>query len=303
MPPLRYRFRPVGAGRSLALALLAAVLVTACQQSPVAWSGDPAPLAGALTDANVLALRGMPDDVRAVAHAVAVPERGLPALGPGSCLASIRWARARSGPAVAAAWWGARADSSVVLYLARSPDDGAHWDSTLTADQRDRGVRGCARPPPAVAADPVSGYTHLAYFLEPASGAGVFYEHLMDLPVAAAPGAAATDIAMFHAPVAIVYGEVPGRASVTGHGDTVVVAYQDPNRAAPQIALAVSVTAGHTFATRVPASGDNVEARDPAIALDGSTVAIAWRESAIRSDGASDTSAVARSVVRVGTLQ
>ena len=108
---------------------------------------------------------------------------------------------------------------------------------------------------------------------------------------------------MFHAPVALVYGEVPGRASVAGHGDTVVVAYQDPNRAAPQIALAVSVTAGHTFAPRMPVSGDNVEARDPAIGLDGATVAVAWWESAIRSSGASDTSAASRPVVRVGTLR
>jgi hypothetical protein len=299
MPHRRHRSGSVSAWLCLALALF----VTACEQPPVAWGGDPTPLGGTLTDASVLTLRGQPGDVRAVPQAATAPSGGLPTLAPRSCLSSIRWARARLGHAVAAAWWGARPDSSVVLYLARSPDDGAHWDTTLTADARDHGVRGCARPPPAVAADPVSGYTHLAYFLEPASGAGVFYEHLMDLPVASRPGATAAGVSMFHAPVALVYGEVPGRASVAGHGDTVVVAYQDPNRAAPQIALAVSVTAGHTFAPRMPVSGDNVEARDPAIGLDGATVAVAWWESAIRSSGASDTSAASRPVVRVGTLR
>jgi hypothetical protein len=293
-------------------------LVSGCQQAAVSWSGDPVPLGGALTDASVLVLRGVPDDVRAVPQAVAVPQGGLPPLGAGSCAASIRFARPSVGTrrlppgergAVAAVWWAARPDSSVVLDLARSADDGAHWDTTMVADARDRGVRGCGRPPPAIASDPVSGYTHLTYFLEPAPGAGVFYEHLMELPAAVAAvaagaaGAAPRRIAMFHAPVAIVYGEVPRRASVTGHGDTVAVAYEDPNRAAPQVALAVSVTAGHTFAPAVPASGDNVEARDPVIGLDRAAVAVAWRESAIRADGAADTSAVARAVVRTGTFR
>ena len=297
---------------------MCALVVCGCQQAAVAWGGDPVPLGGVLTDASVLVLRGVPDDVRAVPQAVLVPQGGLPPLGAGSCLASIRFARPSVGTgllppgeraAVAAVWWAARSDSSVVLDLARSDDDGAHWDTTMAADARDRGVRGCKRPPPAIASDPVSGYTHLAYFLEPAPGAGVFYEHLMDLPAAGAAraagaaGAAPRHIAMFHAPVAIVYGEVARRASVTGHGDTVAVAYEDPNRAAPQVALAVSVTAGHTFAPAVPASGDNVEARDPVIGLDRAAVAVAWRESAIRADGAADTSAVARAVVRTGTFR
>jgi hypothetical protein len=278
----------------------------------VAWRDDPVPLGGVLTDASVLVLRGVPDDVRAVPQAVVLPQGGLPPLGAGSCGASIRFARPAAGArplsaeqrgVVAAVWWVARADSSVVLDLARSSDDGAHWDTTMVADGRDYGVRGCARPPAAIADDPVSGYTHLAYFLEPASGAGLFYEHHMDLSVAGAAGAGARRISMFHAPVAIVYGEVPRRASVTGHGDTVAVAYEDPNRAAPQVALAVSVTAGHTFAPAVPASGDNVEARDPVIGLDRASVAVAWRESAIRADGAADTAAAVRAVVRTGALR
>jgi hypothetical protein len=297
--------------------VVSTLVLGACQQAAVAWSGDPVALGGVLTDASVLALRGVPDDVRAVPQPVALPQGGLPPLGPGSCVASIRFARAAAGTrspapgargAVAAVWWVARADSSVVLELARSGDDGAHWDTTMVAEARDRGVRGCARPPAAIAGDPVSGYTHLAYFLEPATGAGVFYEHLMDMPVAGAAGTAgavagARTLSMFHAPVAIVFGEVPRRTSVTGHGDTVAVAYEDPNRAAPQVALAVSVTAGHTFAPAVPASGDNVEARDPVIGLDRASVAVAWRESAIRADGAADTVAAGRSVVRTGTLQ
>ena len=294
------------------LCVVCALLVSGCQQAAVTWAGDPAPLGGTLTEASVLVLRGVPDAVRAVPEAVPLPQGGLPALGAGSCVASIRFARPAAGARLtsvgqrgdlAAVWWVARPDSSVVLDLARSGDDGAHWDTTMVAEARDRGVRGCARPPASIASDPVSGYTHLAYFLEPAPGAGVFYEHLMDLPTAGAAGAPARRIVMFHAPVAIVYGEVPRRTSVMGHGDTVAVAYEDPNRAAPQVALAVSVTAGHTFAPAEPASGDNVEARDPVIGLDRASVAVAWRESAIRADGAADTSAVARAVVRTGAFR
>jgi hypothetical protein len=298
--------------RRFVLCLVCGLVVSGCQQAAVTWGGDPVALGGTLTEASVLVLRGVPDNVRAVPEAVPVPQGGLPPLGAGSCLASIRFARPSAGTRpmpveqrgdVAAVWWVVRPDSSVVLDLARSADDGAHWDTTMVADARDRGLRGCARPAAAIASDPVSGYTHLAYFLEPAPGAGVFYEHLMELPVAGAAGAASRRIAMFHAPVAIVYGEVARRTSVMGHGDTVAVAYEDPNRAAPQVALAVSVTAGHTFAPAEPASGDNVEARDPVIGLDRASVAVAWRESAIRADGAADTSAVARAVVRTGAFR
>lgn len=261
-------------------------------------------LAGATPEGGTLVMRGAPDRVRTLVRPTTAPAGGLPVLGAGACLSSLRWGRSVADPRqVAAAWWVARADSSVVLQLARSADNGAHWDTTRAADDRDRGLRGCARPPPAVGYDPVSGYTHLAYFLEPATGAGVFYEHLMDTPVAAPSASSSARMAMFHAPVGIVYGDTPSRADVAGHGDTVAVAYEDPNRAAPQVVLAVSVTAGHTFAPRVPASGENVAARDPLVALDGNTVGVAWEEGAVRPNGGVGSAPITQARVRIGTLQ
>jgi hypothetical protein len=212
----------------------------------------------------------------------------------------VRWARAQGD--VGVAWWIARSDSSVVLRVARSHDDGAHWDMAPPADTLDRGVRACARPAPALALDPRSGYTHLAYYLEPATGAGLFYDHLAD-PMRRAPEMSEGEsVAMFHAPVAIVYGEGAVEASVGGHGDTVVVAYQDPNGSVPRVALALSTTAGHTFPSRIDASGDDVAAREPVVAIDGATVAVAWRESSARSEGTDDRAA-GRNVVRIGTVQ
>lgn len=291
-----------------------AVLLTACAPSPVRWMGEPVSLAGPFPDGAALMLRGVPDRVRAVAMPVGAPAGGLPALGPGACLSSVRWSRSMVDPhQIAGAWWTARPDSSVVLRLARSADDGAHWDTTWTADDRDRGVRGCARPVPAVFLDPVSGYTHLAYFLEPATGAGVFYEHLMDprgadtraadTGGAVSSGSSPALPAMFHAPVAIVFGETPSHVGVAGHGDTVVVAYEDPNRAAPQVTLAVSVTAGHTFAPRLPVSGESVAGRDPLVGVRGGTVGVAWQEAAVRPDGASGATPANRAMVRIGTIQ
>jgi hypothetical protein len=240
--------------------------------------------------------------MRVVAQAIPVPGGGLPALGAGACVNSVRWARARPRD-VAVAWWVARADSSVVLRLARSSDDGAHWDTLPAADVRDRGVRGCARPPPAVALDPASGYTHLAYYLEPDAGAGVYYEHLMDLPRGSVSGHASDTVSMFHSPVAVVYGEGVVETSVAGHGDTVVVAYQDPNGPVPQVVLAVSVTAGHSILGRVDVSGSGVDASEPVVSLEDDTVAVGWREEApVPGSAQPRTPPPGRRVVRIGVL-
>ena len=69
------------------------------------------------------------------------------------------------------------------------------------------------------------------------------------------------------AALVIVYGERPVAAAVSAAGDTVVVAYEDPNRRTPQVMLAISYTAGHLFETRVSASGDDVDARAPDVRL------------------------------------
>jgi hypothetical protein len=111
--------------------------------------------------------------------------------------------------------------------------------------------------------------------------------------------------AMFHAPEAIVYGEGPAEASLAAHGDTVVVAYQDPNGTVPRVALAISTTAGHTFPFRVDASNSDVSAWQPLVAVDGATVAVAWRESAAFSDRGPDRNprGSGRNVVRVGRIR
>jgi hypothetical protein len=282
---------------------IAAFLLAGCSAAPVHWVGEAAPLVGAQGPVDALALRGESGAMRVVAHAISVPGGGLPGLGPGACVNSVRWARAGAHD-VAVAWWVARADSSVVLRLVRSRDDGAHWDTLPAADARDRGVRGCARPPPAVALDPLSGYTHLAYYLEPDAGAGVYYEHLMDLPRAGVSGRASDTLSMFHAPVALVYGEGLAETSVAGHGDTVVVAYQDPNVPIPQLMLAVSVTAGHSFQDRVDVSGSGIAASAPVVALEDDTVAVAWRAAApVPVSAQPRTPPSGQRVVRVGVIQ
>jgi hypothetical protein len=227
--------------RKLSVLTLAWTLV-ACDRAPIVWdAAGPADSAQFATPSA----------------------RDAPAVEPGMCRASIRYA---GGPTVLwAAWWTARPDSGVMLRIARSGDGGAHWDAPILAEGRDQGVRGCARPAPAIAYDADSAFVHLAYFFEPAAGAGVWYAHDM--------------ASMFHAPVPIVFGDRPAAVAVAASHDTVVVAYEDPNRRVSQVAIALSTTTGHLFTMGMPVSGDDVAARRPAMALSGHRVVVAWRES------------------------
>lgn len=261
-----------------------------CSNPPVRWVTGATVLAGTGDSEYTLAMQGAPPQMTAVAHAIPIPAAGLPALGPGACLNSVRWARAAAHEVVVV-WWAARTDSSVVLRLAHSRDDGAHWDSLRSATELDRGVRGCDRPPPAVALDPLHGYTHLAYWFEPASGAGVYYEQVTDL--------------MFHAPVGIVYGEGLAETSVGGHGDTVAVAYQDPNGPEPHIVLALSVTGGRDFPDRLEVSGSGIAASLPVVIVDGNRLAVGWTALAPVPGSAqpSATRVTGRRVVRLGVMR
>ncbi len=275
----------------------------ACAQRTITWAGPPETLAGPVTESSALVVRNGPHGPVVTAQPIPAPGAGLPRLGAGTCIASVRWAR--DGPSdIAVTWWVARPDSSVALELSRSRDDGAHWDSAGIADARDRGVRGCNRPAPAVAEDAASGYTHLAYFLEPATGAGIFYVHLMELPIRTSAGTIGRE-AMYHAPVAVVYGGTPREASVAARGDTVVIAYEDPNGPGPTIAAIISVTAGHSFLPSVVASGAGVTAREPLAAVLGGTVAVAWRESAFHIDDTADSGSAPadHAVVRLGQFR
>ena len=244
-------------------ALLLVVALVACEAPPIAWREARRGGAPETTSANAPA--------------------GVDA---GACAGSERVATAR-GSERYVAWWRPRADSSAALLLARSTDGGATWGAPVAVDSLDRGVRACARPAPAIAADSVNGYVHVVYFLDAPEGPGLFYAHQMD------------PRAPFEPPSAIVYGERPVSAAVASRGDTVVVAYEDPNRPRPQIELALSRTGGHLFEERhLDVSGDDVAARDPHVALGaGGRVTVGWTESrGDEGDGGTR-------VVREGTLR
>src|SRR4051812_23165852 len=163
------------------LAAVTIVLVAGCVAEPVDW-GDVSYRATQLRD---------PDARSAIMSA------GLPAVAgtTASCIRSIRVAAAAAN--MFRAWWSVRADSSAVLSLQHSVDAGVNWEKPVEVDARDRGRRGCERPPPGIFYDSASGYVHLVYFIEGSDGAGVFFAHSMDngggvfLPVPAVFGNAA----------------------------------------------------------------------------------------------------------------
>jgi hypothetical protein len=226
--------------RSLS-ALIVAATVSGCSESAISWSDvvrRDAPLAP-------------PESVRGVAP---------PAFA--GCEASLRVAT--DGESRFAAWFAARRDSSVMLMTARAMNGGA-WSRPVVADSSDRGTRGCGRPAPAIAADSISRYVHLAYFIEPAGG-GVFFAHSMD------------GGATFHAAVPIVFGSNPSRTSVASSGDRVVVAYEDPNSRQPLIGLALSRTMGHLFEKRVIASTEYGRAKQPVVKVTRDSIKVWWSE-------------------------
>lgn len=211
------------------------------------------------------------DDVQYPGRAV-IPtsELTVPATPAGACPGSVRAAVAAG--ATYAAWWAVRPDSSAVLMAGRSTDGGHTWPVTVPADTMDRSRRGCARPAPAVSADSATNYLDVAFFLEPADGAGIFFTHTMDATHLGTPNA------VFHAPVPVMYGEHPARVAVTSRGGDVAVAYEDPNAEQPMVGVALSHTMGHLFAARALASQSELPATDPRVALAPDTVVVQWAE-------------------------
>jgi hypothetical protein len=187
----------------------------------------------------------------------------VPIRDPGMCEVSVRGVS--SGKFSYAVWWRVRQDSSAALVVARHDPDGK-WGVPVVADSSDHSIRGCGRPAPAISADSASGYVHLAYFLEPNQGAGIFFAHSMD------------SARTFHSAVPIVFGKNPARVSVASHGDRVAVAYEDPNATEPLIGIALSRTMGHIFEIREQATSDNGRARQPTIRIDGDSVHLWWQE-------------------------
>jgi hypothetical protein len=156
------------------------------------------------------------------------------------------------------------ASPTASLVVARSTDGGVSWAPAVMADSTDRGRSGCRRPAPFITADSLNGFVHVVYFMVAAEGAGVFFVHSME------------GGAMFHSPVVIVYGERVSAAAVASRGDTVAVAYENPNADSPQIWLALSKTAGHIFERRLAVSPATSVASRPAVAVRNGRVAVAW---------------------------
>jgi hypothetical protein len=106
---------------------------------------------------------------------------------------------------------------------------------------------------------------------------------------------------LYHEPVPVVYGAGPVSAAVASDGNTVVVAYEDPNTQRPRIGLQISRTMGHLFEERLPViSSDNAASSEPRVALRGNTVAVGWVE---RPTGSRPEEVAGVPVVRVGELR
>jgi hypothetical protein len=159
--------------------------------------------------------------------------------------------------------------------LARSPDGGAHWEAPLVADDRDAGGLRCSRPPPSIFADETSEYLHLSYHISPSGGPGVYFTHSMKSSALGTTGEG-----VLHMPVPVAHGDRPVWSSVAGRGDTVVVAFEDPNSAKPRILLALSTGAGHVFSTYGAVSPPGAVARFPQVYLSGDSVLVRWVETA-----------------------
>ncbi|HEY3112311.1 MAG TPA: hypothetical protein VGJ62_01340 [Gemmatimonadaceae bacterium] len=242
--------------RSIATAILVStvLLLVGCVNEPVEW-GDVAYRQSQLGD---------PDARSAVMSA------NLPAISGARapCIQSIRIAG--GAREIFRVWWSSRSDSSVVLAMQRSGDHGRSWSSPVEVESRDRGRRGCERPPPGIFFDPPprppgSGYVHLVYFIEASDGAGVFFAHSMD------------NGGMFHSPVPVVYGNAPSVASVAGNGDSVVVVFEDPNSMTPRIGIVLSHSTGHIFDQRGQVTPGDVRAIAPWVALDHRRITVWWK--------------------------
>ena len=249
-----------------ALPFACTLALGACDKEPVAWRGDALAVAVPAT--------GDEASVPVDAHLVLRPD-GSPALEPiaavpsmpsdsSACPASFR-ASALSPTEIYGVWWSKRAGGRAVLLASRSDDAGGTWMRPVPVDTTDRGVVGCARPAPAIAADGSSGYVHVAYFLNATGGPGVFFAHSMERGE------------LFHSPVPIMYGDRPSSTAVAAADSIVVVAFEDPNGERSQIALAMSRTWGHIFAPERPdASTGTPDAERPLIALRKQLVAVGW---------------------------
>ncbi|HSQ31189.1 MAG TPA: hypothetical protein VLN49_15120 [Gemmatimonadaceae bacterium] len=258
------------------LPLLAVLLLLAACESPLVDWSDPraiTPMAG--PSRLVVDTEGSARFVADTAAGIALPEPT-----PGSCERSLR--RAAATVHAYAIWWSARADSSAVLYVARSADAGRSWAKPIAIDTADMSTNGCDRPPPSLTT--VGDDVYVAYSMIAPDGRGVFFAHMMS--------------GMLHSPVPVVYGERLVNTAIAAQDPRVAVAYEDPNGSRHQIGVALSTTQGHLFDWRTTASRVIDDATSPAVALAGRMLAVSW--AAGRGEQHDSTN---RRVVRVGRIQ
>ncbi len=250
--------------------LLCAVVLAGCSWDapPVEWQA-PSPIAAGVDTAAHYVARWTPgaSPELAVTKDTGAPRAAVGAVGacPGSWVSTPlvrgnRWS----------AWWQIRPDSSAVLWSERADSAGA-MQQRVVVDSLDTAQSGCVRPAPAIAVDSVNGYVHVGYFMVAPEGPGLFYAHMMP-----------QYSKQFERPLAMVYGEKPVRVAVASRGDTVAVAYEDPNSEAGRIALSLSLTGGHLFAQTariIPVSTSSQQASAPQIVrLAAGQLWIGWTE-------------------------
>jgi hypothetical protein len=196
-------------------------------------------------------------------EAISETRSAVPAITPSDSAGCRRTARTLTvGTQKHGIWWTVRSDSSAILRYALLADSGNAVP--VSVDTTDRSRRGCDRPAPALAADE-EGRVYAAYFLEPASGPGIFFVHKMDS-------------IGFHDPISIAYGKRPSVVSLDVAGDRIAVAYEEPNSARGQIWVALSATMGHLFEFRGPVSASSEISRLPEARLNGTKLDISWAE-------------------------
>ena len=251
--------------------LLATTLAAACSDAPIVW-GEPAPLPPTVGDFDRLELRRDGSALTLSDSTVTLPARAT------RCAASVRAARDTSGEWYAV-WWDTRADSTAEIVVSRSAD-GIAWDVPIRVDSLDAGRTGCRRPAPSIAA--WGGHVHVAYAMAAREGPGIFASHSMDKG------------ALFHTPVAVVYGERLGDVAIAARGNHVAIAFEDPNGTLDQIGLVYSNTMAHLFQHRATVSPSGARARRPRVAIDDTRIAVGWTRVA---------AGEVTPVLRVGTLQ
>jgi|KBSSwiStaDraftv2_1062776.scaffolds.fasta_scaffold426974_1 hypothetical protein len=258
--------------RAHPLPLVFLVALAGCGPEPVAWS-DPKPIQPVEPPSRLV--------VDSMGSARYVADTVRPSSTPsaaGLCAATLRTSQGRS--LLFASWWSVRADSSAVLYLARSADRGQGWLPAQKVDTTDVSTNGCRRPAPALTT--VGDDVYVAYSMIAPEGKGVFFSHSMG--------------GMLHTPVSVIYGERLVETGIAADEHRVAVAYEEPNGSRPQIDVAISVTQGHLFDWHTTASRGIDVASSPAVAMSGPQLAVSWLNT-------QPQGGPPNRVVRVGRLQ